>query len=215
MDERARVPREPESTPERAQARSALPGHGSIALSDAFHLSPRDALGTGHRPMADRVLSLQRATGNATTVAALGLAGQVQMARSDVQPQPVAGALAPSGDAPGLRVQRNIGVEIELTRSGREGGMAFGPAGVDQAAATTWRKRDIVADFGTWDLTLDDTPGITPRDANGESKDTGAHQMFHLEFNLHGEEANTGSPMVTSGVWGTPSSPSTPHHACR
>jgi hypothetical protein len=52
----------------------------------------------------------------------------------------------------------------------------------------SWDKRNVVhlGDTGTWELTLDDTPGHDRRDENGDLDENGTYRKFNLEFNVHG-----------------------------
>ncbi len=103
-----------------------------------------------------------------------------------------AGALARGkADSAAVVVQRNIGLEIEFTNGNTAKGMALAPTG-----SAEWEKRYPVKSFDTWDLTLDDTPGVGEYDAEGTEWDEefapkeplgkGPFRKYNLEFILHG-----------------------------
>ncbi len=96
-------------------------------------------------------------------------------------------------------IQRNIGVEIELTSGNEEKGMALEPHEKEN-----WEKRDVLISNGTWDLTLDDTPGTQKYDGKGLKWETeedaeegvtigkGPFRKYNLEFIIHGGEEKRG-----------------------
>jgi len=171
--------------------------------------SPSRLVAGGLGISAAAMLGLQRLAGNQATVAA-AQASTGQRSSDGNHSQEIWKALREAAVAP--RIQRNIGVEIEIVDSGKDNGMAFALHKNCQ-----WDKRDIVHADQTWDLTLDDTPGDAEYNLNGglytppneqeseklrtttvdegfREKDvnelrgrfTGPFRMFDLEFIVHG-----------------------------
>jgi hypothetical protein len=94
----------------------------------------------------------------------------------------------PAGSSGPVTVQRNIGFEVEVVRGTRERGVALA-----ELPGSQWGKRDVVYVGGTWDLTLDNTPGPEPVTAEDKpwraDSDEMGYRKFNLEFVLHGGEA--------------------------
>lgn len=90
-------------------------------------------------------------------------------------------------------IQRNVGIEVELTSGDHEKGMALEPHENEN-----WCKRDSMYTEDTWTLTLDDTPGSDKYDGHGriwtcieeaeagEKIGKGPFRKYNLEFILHG-----------------------------
>ena len=124
------------------------------------------------------MLELQRHAGNRAVAAMVKRAASHTPARPESRSRALIGSSAP------LSIQRNIGLEIEIGQASQQRGMAIAPH-----KGCPFEKRDVIATRGTWDVTLDDTPGTGKFDRSGgiwQTPADGPYRKFHLEFNLHG-----------------------------